>query len=133
MKRFFALILSVTMSLVCSTTACNTTPAFEQGGCGANFTPLIQPGENLGICILQASISDLVDAISDPLSLVPAIISSCLSYGEATVAQVIQIIEQALTANPVAEAGPGDAVRIQRLKKVHAAALSRLHLEAGVQ
>jgi hypothetical protein len=125
-------LIATVLALVAGGLIVGTTPALpssiaaEQVGCGANFTPLIQPSENLGICILRASVSDLVDAIQDPLSLVPAIISACLSYGEATLAQVIQIIEQALSASPVVDAGAdGGVVSVStvRLQKVHAAAL----------
>ena len=82
---------------------------------------LIQPSEQLGICILQAAVGDIVEAISDPLSLIPAIISSCGAYGVATVEQVIAIIEQALSSSP---ADAGATVAAMRLATVHSAALA---------
>jgi len=86
----------------------------------AQLAPLVAPSEKLGMCILQAAVGDLVEAISDPASLIPAIIGSCTGYGVATVEQVVAIIEEALGASPVSDSG---AVLIARLKKVHAAAL----------
>lgn len=125
---------------------------------GCNTPPPIAPVVNtlppLGICIAQAAIGDIVDAINDPLSLVTAIINQCLPYGVATVEQVVQWIEVAFAAQPIlvlpdaatapdgAGTAPGSvslSVHRARLAKVHAAALSQLHvmifpgLEAATQ
>jgi hypothetical protein len=90
-----------------------------------NTAPLIQASEKLGLCILQASVSDLVDAVTDPVSLIPAIIGSCGTYGTATAAQVLQVIEEFFAAAPASDGGvtpTTSALSLERLQKVHAAA-----------
>ena len=84
----------------------------------------------LGACIAQAAISDIVEAIADPLSLVQAIIAQCTPYGVATVEQIVAVIESLLSAPPTSpEAGSQMlAVHRARMSKVKAAALSQMHI-----
>jgi hypothetical protein len=85
--------------------------------------PLINASEQLGMCILQASVADLVDAIAAPATLIPAIIGSCIQYGEATAAQVVQLIEEYFASAPAVDGGLAlSSTQAARLKKVHDAA-----------
>lgn len=125
-------------------TLAGLTPAALEG-CNAPppVTPIISSLPPLGICVAQAAVGDIVDAINDPFSLVTAIINQCLPYGVATVEQVVQWIETALASQPIltspdaatapdgAGTAPGSvslAVHRGRLAKVHAAALSQMHV-----
>lgn len=99
-RRYFALFLPFTFVV-----------AFLAGCSGSvNIKPLVASSEALGICVVEAAAADFVDALTDPASLVSAIIGSCASYGVATVEQVLATIEEAIGAAPalpVADAGPG--------------------------
>jgi hypothetical protein len=93
-------------------------------GCtAAQGAQLIAPSEQLGLCVLTASVSDLVDAIQDPATLVPAIIGACLQYGEATAAQILAVIEEEFASAPAVDSGIAlSSVQAGRLKKVRDAA-----------
>jgi len=102
-------------------------------GCAGSLpspTPIVNTLPPLGVCVVQAAAADLVEAISDPVSLVGAIISACSSYGAATVDQIIAWVEQAIAAPPVfTDAGAVSiAVQKARLTKVRAAALAMQHV-----
>src|SRR5580693_2996473 len=71
---------------------CNTPPP---------TAPIVNSLPPLGICVAQAAIGDIVDAINDPLSLITAIINQCAPYGVATVEQVVQWVEIALASQPM--------------------------------
>ena len=76
-----------------------------QAGCNA---PIVAPSEQLGECILEVSLSDAVDAIADPLALVPLVYAACKSYGEATASIIWTYLENYLgitPAIPVLEGG----------------------------
>jgi hypothetical protein len=71
-------------------------------------TPIVAPSEQLGECILEVSLSDIVDAISDPLALIPLVYAACKSYGEATASIIWTYLENYLgitPAIPVLEGG----------------------------
>lgn len=99
-------------------------------GCSANLpspTPIVNSLPPLGLCVVEAAATDIVDAISDPASLIGAIVSACSRFGSATIEQIIAWVEQALSSQPaVADAGPSPASA--RRAKVRAAALAMQHV-----
>jgi len=130
MKRIAGLVLLALVAVVLASSppaARVLSPAAETVGCGpVNAAPLVPVSEKLGMCILQAAVGDLVEAIADPVSLVQAVIGACRAYGVATIEQVIAIIEEAISSPPAVDAGaaPLSAAQHARLEKVHAAALA---------
>lgn len=97
--------------------------------------PITSTLPSLGICVVQAAVGDIVEVISDPVSLIGAIISACSAYGTATVEQIIAWLESALASQPVVTSDAGAisvAVAKARLSKVHAAALTQLHVVVNV-
>jgi hypothetical protein len=125
MRRFIAIIglwavLALgSFGLVCSTQAC-TPPS---------TTPIVNTLPALGACIIQAAGGDFVDALNDPATLIPAIISQCLQYGAATAQAIMAYLESWFADSPVTDAGaasaqsPAAIVRARQMK-VHAAALA---------
>jgi hypothetical protein len=88
-------------------------------------TPIASPAESLGFCILGAAGSDIVDAISDPASLIPVIIAACSKYGLVTVDAIIATIESYFSSAPAAsDAAVGASAYEARLHKVLTAALT---------
>jgi hypothetical protein len=79
----------------------------------------------LGACIVQAAASDFVAALSDPLSLVPAIVSMCGQYGEVTAGVILSVVESWFAAAPAVDAGPSPSdagapsLVATRLRRVH--------------
>jgi hypothetical protein len=92
-------------------------------------TPIASPATQLGYCILGAAGSDIVEAISDPVSLIPVIIAACSKYGVVTVDAIIATIEAYFGSAPVAgDAAVGvsstQSAYEARLHKVLSAALT---------
>jgi hypothetical protein len=77
--------------------------------------------------VAQAAIGDIVEAISDPASLIGAIIAACSQYGTATVEQIIMWIEQAIANQPALDGG-NVALNKARLNKVRSAAIAIQHV-----
>lgn len=90
-------------------------------------TPITGTLPPLGICVAQAAIGDIVEAISDPASLINVIIAACSQYGTATVEQIIMWVEQAIAGIPALDGG-NVALNKARLNKVHAAAVAIQHV-----
>jgi len=142
-KNTIALVVSI-----CIFVGAVFAPATVETGCTkAQEQSVVASLPPLGACIIEAAGGDFVEAIDDPLSLVTAIATSCVAYGEATAAIIAQVIESWFAATPLAlDAGVDSATdaaasasdaavssKIQavstqasRLLKVHAAALSIL-------
>lgn len=132
MTRTRKTLLAVTLPLLAAAAPVGgvaITAAVEEG-CGGTLpsgAPIVGTLPPLGICVVQAAIGDIVEAISDPASLIGAIISACSQYGTATVEQVIAWIEQAIAGIPTFDGGTV-ALNKARLNKVHAAALVMQHV-----
>jgi hypothetical protein len=132
MTRTRKTLLAVTLPLLVAAAPVGgvaVTAAVEEG-CGATLpspTPILGSLPPLGICVVQAAIGDIVEAISDPASLISAILAACSQYGTATVEQIIAWIEQALAGAPGLDGG-SVALNKARLNKVHAAALVMQHV-----
>lgn len=113
------------------------TAATTDMGCHL-FEPAVQPAESLAGCLVAAAASDFVDALTDPATLVAAVISQCSSQGLEVIGDLIAALEGAITA-PASDASFSadatvsgldtvggtdfDHVRIARIMKVRAAAL----------
>jgi hypothetical protein len=131
MTRTRKTLLAVTLPLLAAAAPVGgiaVTAAVEEG-CSTlpPTTPITSSLPPLGICVVQAAIGDIVEAISDPASLIGAIISACSQFGTATVEQIIAWIEQALAGAPGLDGG-SVALNKARLNKVHAAALAMQHV-----
>jgi hypothetical protein len=132
MRRKF--LVAVPIVLLLSVSTCNN-------ACNSPTAPITSTIPPLGMCILQASLADLVDGISDPLAIVSAIVTACQQYGAVTVEAIISYIESALASSPALDSGVGlSAKQIARLHKVHAAAITQQHIvpvptlvESGLQ
>jgi hypothetical protein len=107
-------------------------------------SPIVAPSEQLGECILEVGLSDLVDAVSDPLTIIPIVYAACKSYGEATASVIWNVLENYLGIAPVlADSGvPAltdggaptaflSAVQKARLLKVHDAARATITATTG--
>jgi hypothetical protein len=129
MKRIALMILAalVVSIAIVATPRIPTEPLEDVVGCAATSpaSQLIAPSEKLGLCVLQAGVSDLIDAINDPASLVPAVVSACLQYGEATAAQIVTVIEEYFASPPAVDSGLAlSSVQTARLTRLHDAALA---------
>jgi hypothetical protein len=83
----------------------------------------------LGACLIQAAGGDFVDALTDPATLIPAVISQCLQYGAATATSIVSYLDSWFASSPSVDAGTGGAISPAALvrarqMKVHAAALA---------
>ena len=106
-----------------STTAC-------KGGL-PDPTPVTSTLPPLGVCAVQAALSDLAEAIQNPLSLVTAIMAACSSYGQLTVEALIGYVESAIEGQPKIPATDGAVLtefHASRLSRVLAAARSQQHI-----
>ncbi len=119
--RKFLVVVSASLVLS-SVTTCNN-------ACNGPTAPIVNTIPPLGMCILQASLADFIDGISDPLAIVSAIVSACQQYGLVTVEAIISYIESALASSPALDSGVGLSTKqLVRLHKVHAAAVSQQHI-----
>jgi hypothetical protein len=131
-KILYAVSVSLLVSSVTTCkNACNES---------APVAPVLSTLPPLGICIVQASLADWVDNVTDPLAIVSSIVTACQQYGVVTVEAILTYIESALTSTPALDSGVGlSAKQLARLGKVHTAAVSQQHfvpvpalLEAGL-
>jgi hypothetical protein len=103
-------------------------PELATTGCSAlQEQAVVATLPKLGSCIIQAAGSDLIDALTDPYSLVPAIAAACSAYGIATAAAIAAVIESWFAGAPAApDGGPPATLQAQRLRRVHDAALATI-------
>ncbi len=119
-------ILALSFVVVSGTTALDVAEGCNNPA-GQNVVSTLPP---LGACVIQAGGSDFVDAISDPATLIPAIISQCAQYGLLTAAAIVSYIESWFASAPAVDAGPDGAAgaplstQATRLRKVMSAALA---------
>jgi hypothetical protein len=122
MKTRFA-VPSLLLAAACMCVAAVPVITSLEGCAGTPSGQLIAPSEKLGLCVVQAAVSDLVDAISDPVSLVPAIISACAAYGVADAQSVWSVLLEYLGAAPSPDAGVSlSGVQLARVQRVMSAA-----------
>ncbi len=92
-------------------------------------TPVLSTIPPLGLCILQASLADVVDGINEPLAIVSSIVTACQQYGVVTVEAILSYIESALASPPALDSGVGlSEKQVARLHKVHSAAVVQQHI-----
>lgn len=122
MAKFMAVVCVMMVSAAVG--HATRTPVDVGEGCaGTPAAQIVAPSEKLGECIAQAALSDLVEAIADPASLIPAIGAACASFGVADAATIWKVVESYLTHSPLPDSGVAlSPVQITRLLRVHAAA-----------
>jgi hypothetical protein len=109
-------IRALVASVVLASTAVASVPA-----CTAlQAAPIVDSLPPLASCIIQAAGADFVEALSDPLSLLPAIASACIGFGTVTAAAIVHAIESWFASAPAVDSGTAASqVQAARLKRVH--------------
>ncbi len=126
-QKVFGVLLA--LSVLVSVAGLCVGGSLETGCTKAQETAVVSTLPALGACIIQAAGSDLVAALTDPLSILPAVVAQCLPYGTATAAMILSVIDSWFAAAPV-DAGPAlgsNPPLVSRLKRVHDLLLVQAH------
>ncbi len=129
-QKVFGVLLA--LSVLVSVAGLCVGVSLETGCTKAQETAVVSTLPALGACIIQAAGSDFVAALTDPLSILPAVVAQCLPYGTATAAMVLSVIESWFAAAPATvDAGPAlgsnPPLVFSRLKRVHDLLLVQAH------